>query len=62
MYFHLKERTLDAEPTTQDGSNSSNGLNQIFNSERTHHRSWKFMEKLMLKTEISISVNFNQEP
>jgi hypothetical protein len=53
MYSLWKAATLDAEPWTQDGSNSSNGLLHSLEIRRKPTRSWMFLELLMQKTEIS---------
>jgi len=57
MLSQWKELTLDAEPTTQDGSNSSTGKLHSSETERNNKKSWMFQVQLMLKTEISSCTN-----
>jgi len=57
MYSQWKEATLDAEPTTQDGSNSSNGQLHSLETTRKTTRSWMFQMLKTLKTEISSCTN-----
>jgi hypothetical protein len=53
-FSQWKELTLDAEPSTQDGSNSSNGKLHSSETPRKKAKSWKSPVQLMLKIEISI--------
>jgi len=53
MLSQWKELILDAEATTQDGSNSSLGLLHSLEIRRNKTRSWMFQMVLMLKIEIS---------
>jgi hypothetical protein len=57
MYSQWKELTLDAEPSTQDGSNSSNGQLHSLETKRKPTRSWMFQVVLIPKTEISTCGN-----
>jgi len=52
-FSQWKELTLDAEPTTQDGSNSSDGQLHSLETSRNLTKQWRFQVVLMLKTEIS---------
>jgi hypothetical protein len=52
MYSQWKELTSDVEATTQDGSNSSDGLLHSLETRRKTTRLWIFQEALMLKIEI----------
>jgi hypothetical protein len=53
MFSHRKELTSDAEPSTQDGSNSSSGELHSSETRRKTTKQWKSQEVLMLKTETS---------
>jgi hypothetical protein len=53
MPSQWSQTTLDAEATTQDGSNSSPGELHSLEIRRSNPRSWMFQVLLMLKTEIS---------
>jgi len=57
MYSHRKELTSDVEATTQDGSNSSDGLLHSLETKPRKTMSWMYLELLMLKTEISTCTN-----
>jgi hypothetical protein len=49
MHSQWKERTWDVEATTQDTSNSSDGLLHISIWEATLRRLWEFKARLTLK-------------
>jgi len=53
MYSQWKVKTLDAEPTTQDGSNSSDGLIHTSITDRNQRRLWEFKVRLILKIDKS---------
>jgi hypothetical protein len=57
MYSQWKETILDAEPITQDGSNSLSGEHHTSETKKNKKRLWMFQEVLMLKTEISTCGN-----
>jgi len=56
-YSQWKVATLDAEPWTQDGSNSSDGLLHSLETSKKLTRSWMFQVLKTLKTEISSCTN-----
>ena len=61
MYSHRKELTLDAEPSTQDGSNSSSGELHSSETRRNKTKQWKYQVVLMLKTETSTCLTSMEE-